>query len=272
MLKELCHNEENDMLLRLCPLTFVLLCLLGMVPHAYSQPRELQFCYENEDSYPWVLKSGDGLNIRLISLLSRELGVKIKLLPMPWKRCLSELAGNRMDGAFAASFVAERLAYGQYPMHGDGSPDQNRRLHLSSYSLYRLKGDPLSWSGQEFINLHGPIGTLPGFSIVDLLKNKGVTIDDGSRSPGGTLRKLLLKRIQGAVLQTQRADYELASNPTWAKYIERISLTIEQKAYYLMLSHGLVQQDPALADTIWSDIERLRQSEEYLSQTVSFFR
>ncbi|ENC6658115.1 substrate-binding periplasmic protein [Aeromonas dhakensis] len=257
---------------RLCPLTVVLLGLLGMEPYADTQPRELQFCYENEDSYPWVLRNGDGLNIRLISLLSRELGLKIKLLPMPWKRCLSELAGNRMDGAFAASFVAERLAYGQYPMHGDGSPDQNRRLHLSSYSLYRLKGDNLSWSGEEFINLRGPIGTLPGFSIMNLLKKKGATIDDGSRSPGGTLRKLLLKRIQGAALQTQRADFELASNPVWAKYIERIPLPLERKAYYLMLSHDLVQQDPALADTIWSDIARLRQSEEYGSHMEAFFR
>lgn len=257
------------MLLRLCILS---VALMGMVPHAHSQPRDLQFCYENENSYPWALKNGDGLNIRLISLLGSELGIKIKLLPMPWKRCLSELAGNRMDGAFAASFVAERLAYGQYPMIADGSPDQNRRLHLSNYSLYRLKGDPLSWSGQEFINVHGPIGTLPGFSIIGLLKNKGVTIDDGSRSPEGALRKLLLKRIQGAVLQTQRADYLIGSNSTWAKYIERIPLAIEQKAYYLMLSHDMVQQDPVLAETIWSGIERLRQSEEYLSQTVSFYK
>lgn len=258
------------MWLRLCPLTVVLLCLLGMVPCAHSQPRELQFCYENEDSYPWVLKNGDGLNIRMISLLSRELGIKIHTLPMPWRRCLSELAGNRVDGAFAASFVAERLAYGQFPMRADGSPDQNRRLHLSSYSLYRLKGDPLSWSGQEFISLQGPIGTLPGFSIINLLKNKGANVDDGSRSPGGTLRKLLLKRIQGAALQTQRADYELASNPTWAKYIERIPLALEQKAYYLMLSHDLVQQDPTLADTIWSEIARIRKSEEYRSHVGSF--
>lgn len=259
------------MLLRLCR-SIVLLGLLGVVSTAHTQSGLLQFCYENEDSYPWVLRNGDGLNIRLMSLLSRELGIKIQLLAMPWKRCLSELAGNRVDGAFAASFTTERLAFGQFPMRGDGSPDQDRRLHLSSYSLYRLKGDPLSWSGQEFIHLQGPIGTLPGFSIVGLLEKQGATVDDGSRSPEGTLRKLLLKRIQGAALQTQRADHVLASRPAWAKYIERTPLTLEEKAYYLMLSHGLVQRDPALAETIWSDIARLRQSAEYQRQLASFFK
>ncbi|MDR7022470.1 substrate-binding periplasmic protein [Aeromonas salmonicida] len=248
----------------------ILFTLLLIVRSAHSQHRELQFCYENEDSYPWVLKNGDGLNIRLIHLLENELKLKIKLLAMPWKRCLQELSVNKVDGAFAASFVDERLQYGQFPMSSDNFPDQEKRLHLSSYSLYRLKGDIISWNGEKFTHVQDKIGTLPGFSIIKLLKKNGIIIDYGSRSPEGILRKLLLKRIQGAVLQTQRADHILMNNVDLAKYIERVPVNIEEKAYYLMLSHAFVHHNPVLADMIWSTIASLRESEEY-KKSLDYF-
>lgn len=207
----------------------------------------------------------------LLRMVARETGVNIRMVALPWKRCLAELAANTVHGAFAASFKLDRLELGRYPPGADGKPDPAARLHLSSYSLYRARGNPLTWNGVRFEQLSGQIGTLAAHSIIDLLREKGVPVDDRSKSPLETLRKVSMGRLQGAALQTSRAEYVLSQNPDVAAGLERVPVLLDERPYFLMLSFKLVEQEPALSELLWKQIERVRESPAFKRAELDFY-
>lgn len=253
------------------------LCLLAIVAAmpapagAATRPTELSFCHEDQDSFPWVLRDRPGLNILMMRLLEKELKIPFKLVPMPWKRCLAEMQKNNVHGAFAASYKLDRLEMGHYPAAKDGKPDPAFRLHTSSYSLYRMKGSTLNWNGKSFENLSGQIGTLSGHAIIDFLRERGASVDDGSKNPVDTLRKVQAGRLQGAALQTPRAERILALNPDLARSIERVPVMLEERPYFLMLSPHLAEQLPELASLIWKSVEKIRESTEYKRIEQDFY-
>lgn len=248
-----------------------LFCCLAL--NALAAPREgpvLTLCYEDQDSYPWVMEDGSGLNLQLLRLVEQAQHGQFTFIAVPWKRCLAGLAQGTYDGAFAASYKAERLSLGRYPLDADGRLDERKRLHTSIYALYRRKGSPVSWNGQEFRQLQGRIGSLSGFSIVDFIRAQGAEVDETSRDPLALLRMLSHKRIEAAALQSLRGDFVLQANPDLAAQLEKLELPLEDKAYYLMLSNAYVATHPQQATALWDEIERQRESPTYQQQVQAF--
>ncbi|MDM8347495.1 transporter substrate-binding domain-containing protein [Pseudomonas sp. sp1636] len=230
----------------------------------------MKLCFEDQDSYPWVMTDNSGLNLQLLELVEQALALQFEFVAVPWKRCLSGLARGTYDGAFSSSFKAERLALGRYPTAADGRLDERKRLHTSSYALYRRKGSLLGWDGNEFRRLSGRIGSLSGFSIVDFIREHGAEVDESSRDPLALLHMLRHGRIEAAALQSLRADFLLQAHPALAAAIEKVTLPLEEKAYYLMLSNAYVAANPTLAKAIWAEIERQREAPEYRARVQAF--
>lgn len=244
------------------PLACLLACLLSLTAQA-TPTAQLVFCYEDQDSWPWVMLDGSGLNQALLGEVSKTLALDIRQVPMPWKRCLDGLSRGLYDGAFAASFNPERLVLGLYPGFKDGRPDRNYRLHDASYSLYRIKGSSADWDGQAFHGITGRVASLSGFSIIPMLLRHGLQVEDTSRDPVALLRMLHGQRFDVAAMQTLRADRILADHPDLAADIEKRPVPLEQKDYYLMLSHQRMQRTPQLAQAIWDEVRHQRESDAY---------
>lgn len=235
-----------------------------------TQPPLLRFCAEDENSYPWMLKDRPGLNQIMMSLLARQIGQPIQIERQPWRRCLLSLQAGQVDGAFKASYSAERLAYGRYPLRADGQLDTQRQMLDESYHLYRRKSSRVQWDGERLRYLSAPVGAQTGFSIVAQLRSMGLVVDEGSRVAEAILVKLLRGRIDAAALQTQQGDHALRSDPALGAAIERIGPQLVSKPYYLMLSHQLLARDPALAERIWDGVVAVRESAEYRAAQDSF--
>ncbi|WP_339410465.1 substrate-binding periplasmic protein [Pseudomonas sp. EA_35y_Pfl2_R5] len=245
-------------------------CLVGNVGAAPRSAQALILCYEDQNSYPWVMTDGSGLNLQLLRLVEEALSLQFRFVAVPWKRCLSGLAQGVYDGAFASSFKEERLLLGRYPQDADGRLDERKRLHTSIYALYRRKDSPVSWNGEEFRQLHGRVGSLSGFSIVDFIRAHGAEVDETSRDPLALLQMLRHKRIDAAALQSLRGDFVLQAHPELASQLEKVNLPLEEKAYYLMLSNAYMAANPEQAARIWDEIERQRESVTYQQQVRSF--
>lgn len=225
-------------------------------------PEKLVFCHEDQNAYPWVfphMGSYDGLNIRMLNQLSRQLEVTIELIGLPWKRCLAQLQQNEVNGAFAASFKKERLNMGLYPITKAGDLDANQRIHMSGYSLYILKGSALGWNGEGFFNLKGDISIQNGFSIGDRLKELGIKPIE-FKNPKDSLLNLKAGNVEGAALQPERTDKILKKHPELAKHIEKYPVPISQKPYYVMISFELAKDHPKFVETFWYQLSQLRES------------
>lgn len=109
---------------------------LVMMTHS-SSAQSISLCYENETYLPWQIKDGKGLDVLLLEKAAAKAGVKIELVPLPWKRCLADVEHGVVAGAFAASFNADRANFAVYPTAVDNKPDVSRRIRYDSYTLYR---------------------------------------------------------------------------------------------------------------------------------------
>jgi polar amino acid transport system substrate-binding protein len=249
-------------------LQYCLLWALAAACHG-AQPT-LTFCHEDQNSFPWVMTDGTGLNLELLGLVQQALELQVTYVAVPWKRCLSGLEQGLYDGAFAASFKPERLQMGHYPVDAEGHPDVLRRLHTSRYSLYRRAGSAVSWDGQRFSQLSGRVGSLSGFSIRDLLLAHRLEVDESSRDPLALLQMLVHGRVEAVALQTMRGDFFLKANPQLAVRVEKLAQPLEEKPYYLMLSKGLLARDADLAERIWNEVQHQRESATYQARVTAY--
>ncbi|MDU9409539.1 transporter substrate-binding domain-containing protein [Pseudomonas sp. zfem001] len=246
-------------------------CLLWLlVGTCYGAQPTLTFCHEDQNSYPWVMTDGTGLNLELLGLVQQALALQVVYVAVPWKRCLSGMQQGLYDGAFAASLKSERLQMGHYPTDTDGRADAARRLHTSRYTLYRRVGSAVSWDGQGFSQVNGRVGSLSGFSIRDLLLAHGLEVDESSRDPLALLQMLVHGRVEAVALQTMRGDFVLQANPQLALRVEKLPQLLEEKPYYLMLSNALLARDPELAERIWAEVQRQRESPAYLGRVATY--
>jgi polar amino acid transport system substrate-binding protein len=246
-------------------------CLLWLLAGAcYGAQPTLTFCHEDQKSFPWVMTDGTGLNLELLGLVQQALELQVVYVAVPWRRCLSGLEQGLYDGAFAASFKPGRIALGRYPVDAEGRPDPLRRLHTSRYALYRRAGSAVSWDGQRFAHLSGRVGSLSGFSIRDLLLIHGLEVDESSRDPLALLQMLVHGRVEAVALQTMRGDFVLQANPHLSRQVEKLPQLLEEKPYYLMLSNALLSRDPELAERIWNEVQRQRESETYLARVRDY--
>lgn len=244
-----------------------LLLLVGTV-HAADKPASVKFCHENNESYPWLIADRPGLNIIMMKQIEKQLGTKVELAALPWKRCLEDLKAGAVDGAFKSSFKADRLEFGLYPMQGD-KPDNSKRMLDESYTIYKVKGGQVDWDGKT-LKVNGSIGAQLGFSVVEQLKGMGLKVDDGARSADDNLKKLISNRVGAVALQTQEADNTIASTPEFRDKVEKVSPPLSEKPYFLMLSKQFVAKNPDFAKQVWDTVAQVRESAEYKKQVQQF--
>ena len=252
-----------------CWLALTALLLLPLQAWAAEQPAQLRLCSEEEDAYPWVMRDRPGLNVIMMRMVEKQLSLPIRITPLPWKRCMALVGTGEMDGLFKISFARDRMELGVYPMSGD-KPDATRRMLDESYSLYRLKGSKLEWDGTTIRHASLPIGVQPGFSIAAQLAAMGLKLDEGVRSTDENFQKLLLGRVSGVALQSQRGDTSIESRPEFRARIERVEPPLVSKPYFLMLSKPFVGKYPAYAQKIWNSVAAVRESPEYKAEMQQF--
>ncbi|MBB5018784.1 polar amino acid transport system substrate-binding protein [Chitinivorax tropicus] len=252
-------------------LLVVLSSLMTVSAMAEDKPASIKLCFEGEDIYPWVMKSKKGLNIIMLEMVAKKTNLKLDMSPLPWKRCLNDVQSGGMDGAFAASYKPDRAEFAVYPSK-DGKPDPAKRMMLDSYSLYRLKGSNVNWDGSKFQNVTSAIGTQPGYSVIDLLKQNGVQVDDGAKTADDTLRKLISNRVAGAALMTLEGDNSIATNSEFTGKVERVPTPLVEKPYFLIFGKGYQAKYPGAVTQLWDAIASVRESPEYKQAEAAFFK
>jgi polar amino acid transport system substrate-binding protein len=267
-----CYRHE-EAIMKLPPYKILLAMIFAIFlapSYAAGQIENVVLCHEEEDSYPWLLKERQGLDILLLNMVAKKLNIKFEMRPLPWVRCLDELKNNHVDGAFKLSFSTERLDLGHYPMLGN-KPNVDQRLHAESYSLYRLKGSLINWDGERLNNANGAIvGAQSGFSIIAQLKELGVQVDEQTRSAEIIFKKLAADRVNAVALHTQEGDMELGRKGVFSNKIERIVPPLIEKNYYLVLSNAFYVRNPQLAKQLWAALANVRESAEFKKIVAQF--
>jgi polar amino acid transport system substrate-binding protein len=216
---------------------------------------------ENAEYFPWQLRDGTGADIFLIETAAHNLGYTVDFRPVPWRRCLNEARSNAIDGCFSASFEVSRMDLGVYPM-AENRPDPSKALHTESYSLYVPVGSGVTWTGTQFENLSGDIGTIYGYSINTMLLNEGAGVFKADRL-GELFQLLNIGRLDGIAALTAQGDHLIEHTPELTGKVQKVELPLAEKHYYLLFSHGFADKSPEVISAFYDEIERVRRSPAY---------
>lgn len=213
-------------------------------------------CFEDRDIPPWRTRTGTGLNIDLLEAASRQIGLRLRYVALPWRRCQSEVAKGEIDGLFAISHSGEREPLWVYP---PGEPDRARfRMFRDGYVLLRRRGDAVAVSGSRVVGLDGRIGAQPGYSVISDLRQQGLDIDDGTPEPARIVRKLLEGRLGAAALGMNAwRDLQAQDQPA-LDGVEALAEPLVEKDYFLVVSHRRHALSPRATRALWEAIASQR--------------
>jgi len=242
--------------------TLLVALALALLTGSPAWSQKLRVEYADVELAPYQLGDGPGIPskpgfmVELVQLVAKEMGLTLVLERAPQLRSFRRLQGGEIDAAFGYSFVPDRMPYARYPMK-DGKPDEAARLYTQSYMFYRLKGSAFNWDGQTVSGLgEGTVGFNTAFSVGAELNRRGVK-SESAKTTEQNFQKLSMGRIQAYVTHELAADSYLRSHPMHD--VEKIAIPLETKAYYLVLSHQFVAQDPERAERLWAKLGKLRQ-------------
>lgn len=237
------------------PFATLLLALASGSPWATAAaPTPVRVCYNAQ------LGSPDGGHFSL--LLLRQVrdampGVRLQLSALPWMRCLILASRGEADAILGASHTPERALDLVYPRDANGQPDAARRLFAQGYRLLRRRGDALDTDGARFTGLSGLIGVERGHSAASLALQGGASVDDNHPDVHAMLAKLRNGRLSGAlVAEPQYAS--LRAQPGALDGVEAVPTPLQQRAYYIAFSRDFVRREPLLAERIWAEAVRQR--------------
>ncbi|MCV2358279.1 transporter substrate-binding domain-containing protein [Paucibacter sp. TC2R-5] len=238
----------------------VLSLWLGAV-QAFDGPVKL--CFEDSSVYPWITGDDKGLALLQLTLVEKELGLKIEYSRLPWRRCLLEVQTGRIHAAIAASYNSERASWGSYPLNVDGSLNREQRMHTDSFHVFRRIDSPVRWLNQRFENIAGqPVGVQLGYSVGRNIEELGYPVKS-ARSAEDLLRMLEVGVLQVVVLQRYEAQRLLKARPELHTLLVEDGPPVKVADQYLLFNGQFHAGNEALVKSVWAAIERARKSKKY---------
>lgn len=236
---------------------FLFMALLSAAPGAAQAAISICFNQELNDA------AAHPVAVELLKAVARRAPeLDIRLIPLPWARCLREASLGEHDGVLAASHTPERAASLVFPLRADGQTDDARRMFALGYWLMRPPESKVGWDGQRFTGLTAsspPLGAQRGYSIAEFARQHGATVDDGAPTAEALMKKLELGRLSG-VLVSQAHAKDLSVDPQWAGKLASAGPPLLRKSYFLACSQRFAKSRPAEAERLWSLLVQERES------------
>lgn len=231
-------------------LLFSLLLPLACNAHALT----LRLCTLDQPFPPHTMPDGSGVAQVLLRHAAREEGITIENSVAPRLRCIAQLKSGEVDGVLAA-FLPERVEYGVFPMAGPLA-DETRALSVVRFVVYRQKGGSVQWDGSAFSGLDArPVGLQVGLAVAQHLRQTGVTVDEGAKTIGQNLEKLVRGRLQAVVA------LEGESQPLVERLSDRIEVlpkAFDATPIYLQVHPAYYSANREAVEKLWNAVRRAR--------------
>jgi polar amino acid transport system substrate-binding protein len=242
-------------------LLLILVILLGSTSSLAATTKTITLAYSDVESFPFQMGNGTsvaeppGLSLDVIEQAASMLNLKINYVRLPGKRVLNQIRTNQVDGGFIFSYNQERAQYAKYPMK-EQKADSALRIATLDYFFYKLKDQPLKWDGAKLESTEETlVGAHTGFSIIKKLKqNKINTLEKESTEK--LFEMLSKRRLTAVAVQSNIANSYIDENNL--DNIEKVTLPISTKDYYLIFSPKMAEDNPALVKEIWRVIGEIR--------------
>jgi polar amino acid transport system substrate-binding protein len=201
----------------------------------------------------------EGVSVDYIEKVFKKIKKTVKVVPMPWDRCLHENQNGSVNGVFSVSHKDEREKYLIYP---------DEPLYEVSYVIAILNNSDKPWNvslwdNKKDINvLPKPIASPQGYSVTAALKKiNAKIIDDTATSDKTNFEKLRLGRVGSIVISPEVLSLFIKESNMEGKVTVLQPAYKEPKKYYVAISKrykGSEDKARALAGEISQALKEIK--------------
>ena len=213
-----------------------------------------------------IAQKNPGVTIEILRLIEAKNDIQFTILKQPWKRVVSNIKENKIDGGFHFSFKEKRKAFVAYPiLDGEDSPRTQYSISKRAYYLYRLTGQTTHWNGHQIMgDVEGEltIAAIRGGSITQDIKSLGIQLKEVSNDLQ-LIKLLLTNRVHAFVALENMLDPKI-DNLSFKEraQIEKTVLPMVRKDYYIAFSNDFYKKYPDVAWVIWNTIKQIKEDGE----------
>ncbi|GAA5172016.1 hypothetical protein GCM10025770_37610 [Viridibacterium curvum] len=209
-----------------------------------------------------------GFRVEILRSAGNQCGVSVNFVTAPWRRVLEQVKTEAVDGAFSASWSAERAQYGVFPLKG-GVPDPARAMKGYSYILYLHPESKLSWNGRTVEGSNRKVIVERGAAGVDIAIKLGLEPLENT-GYATMLRMLARRRAEGLIAIESHVNEILAANPELVAEVKAQQPPLESLYGYVMFNKGFYQANTALVECFWKALGDIRSKPAYRELVKSY--
>lgn len=225
--------------------------------------KEFRVCGDYRDLPPLTYAQGLGAAQYFMLKAAENLQLQLTLDAHPQPRCLQEVAQGHYDAVLIATPNALINNIVTFPVGAQGQLDESRAYLSMRVVALKMKSNPAEWDGQQFSYLTLPVLYESGLPLLDvLMDNLDVPSRASAKSPAHMIGMLRLGRADVAVGLEQAIAFALQSNDPQGQFTI-LSPPLLETPVFLAIGKQFMASNPLLAEQIWDEIKRLRESPEW---------
>jgi len=187
--KQSCRSLFHSKLISILP-RYLALWLIAIIPwlandeiaEQMSSVDRLRICLEVEDYPPYFFRAKNdsqsseriGILLELIDQCAQSAGVEVEYLSKPWRRCLADVRGNRVDAIAPVIWSQARQEWGKFPLDGNNRLMTEAALLSVDYPVFTHRNSTLKWDGERFTGIRYGVAAPLGHVAHRRLKHMGV--------------------------------------------------------------------------------------------------
>ena len=228
---------------------------------------EIKICTDKATWKPYsYLVNGvpTGVHVEIFKNICHTLKYKCSFIPLPWKRCLSELKEGTFDATVPAAFNEEREVYLHYPYNSFNEGHSGRYLSKVSYHIISMKEEDYIFEG-DLNSLPNPVRTMLGYHVTSSLKRHNIKVKNFNSVED--MINHLFKTRKGSVVTVKDnlKAISLTANEIDSLNVSKVPL--QTKYYYIPFSKRS-NLDKSVRKKIWDELIKLRKREYIIRDLI----
>lgn len=198
-----------------------------------------------------------GVFVDIVEEAGDRLGLKVRVRPIDWGRCMEHVREGTVDAVLGISYVEDRTSFLHYPMLNS---DIDSRYSLSTLddAVVTLQSQNYEYDGNPH-SLPQPVRIPNGYALVDTMRALKIEVDDSAQGDQANLIKLSADK-NGSVIMLRQLAEVLADREFFDSQLHISEQAYTSVDFYLAFSveAGL---SPQLRQAVWDAVRDIREDE-----------